>query len=53
MAINNNVMTYKKLEDYSSSNVTTLKSMSGNKQLIKLAQHLERLSQRSATGKVF
>ena len=51
MAINN-VMTYKKLEDYSSSNVTTFKSMSGNKQLIKLAQYLDRLSQRSVTGKV-
>ncbi|WP_293130589.1 response regulator [Okeania sp. SIO3I5] len=51
MAINN-VSTYTKLEDYSSSSVRTLKSMSGNKQLIKLAEYLDGLSQRSATGKV-
>ena len=46
----NNAMTYTKLEDYSSSNVTTLKSMFGNKQLMKLAQKVDILGQRKATG---
>ncbi len=46
----NNVMTYTKVEDYSSYNVTTLKSMSGNKQFIKLAQKVDILGQRKATG---
>ncbi|MGD1808387.1 response regulator [Dapis sp. BLCC M126] len=48
----NNVMTYTRIENYSSSDVTTLKSMFTNKQLIKLAKNLDILSQRGATGKV-
>ncbi|MGD1703694.1 response regulator [Dapis sp. BLCC M229] len=48
----NNVMTYTKLKDYSISNLTALISMSTNKQLIKLAQNLDILSQRGATGKI-
>ncbi|MEM1170953.1 MAG: response regulator [Cyanobacteria bacterium P01_H01_bin.35] len=47
-----NVIAHTKLENYPSSDVTTLKSMSGNKQLIKLARNLDIFSQRYATGKV-
>lgn len=48
----NNIIAYTKVKDYPSYNTVTLKSMSGNKQLIKLAKNLEILSQRSGTGKV-
>ncbi len=50
MATNN--IAYPQLNPYSSSHVTTLKSMSANKQLIKLAQTLAILSQRNATGQL-
>ncbi len=43
---------YTKIDDYSRSNFAILKSMSDNKQLIKLAKNLDILSQRNATGKV-
>ncbi|MGK7922186.1 MAG: response regulator [Trichodesmium sp.] len=50
--LQSNVITDRKTESDFNSNVTTLKSMPGNKQLIKLLKTVEILSQRGATGQL-